>query len=81
MALLLSAGFDEKSINALWGRFTADYFFRHTPEQISWHSQHILSLAPDQLPLILIGDENNYGTTELFIYHQRLFQTKYNCNY
>ncbi|RUO77329.1 [protein-PII] uridylyltransferase [Idiomarina seosinensis] len=69
MALLLSAGFDEKEINALWGRFTADYFFRHTAEQISWHSQHILNLSTEQLPLILIGDENNYGTTELFIYH------------
>ncbi|MGM0480632.1 MAG: [protein-PII] uridylyltransferase [Pseudomonadota bacterium] len=69
MALLLSAGFDEKVILALWGRFTADYFFRHTAEQISWHSQHILNLNTDQLPLILIGDENNYGTTELFIYH------------
>ncbi|HAD48626.1 MAG TPA: [protein-PII] uridylyltransferase, partial [Idiomarina sp.] len=50
MALLLSAGFDEKAINSLWGRFTADYFFRHTAEQISWHSQHILSLPPEQLP-------------------------------
>lgn len=70
MALLLSAGFDEKAINSLWGRFTADYFFRHTPEQISWHSQHILNLPAEQLPLILIGDENNYGTTELFIYHE-----------
>lgn len=69
MALLLSAGFDEKEILALWGRFTADYFFRHTAEQISWHSQHILNLNTEQLPLILIGDENNYGTTELFIYH------------
>lgn len=69
MALLLSAGFDKGDINALWGRFTADYFFRHTAEQISWHSQHILNLPTDQLPLILIGDENNYGTTELFIYH------------
>lgn len=69
LALLLSAGFDEKDIFALWGRFTADYFFRHTAEQISWHSQHILNLPSEQLPLILIGDENNYGTTELFIYH------------
>lgn len=69
MALLLSAGFAEPEITALWGRFTADYFFRHTPEQISWHSQHILQLRTEQLPLILIGDENNYGTTELFIYH------------
>lgn len=69
MALLLSAGFEKAEILALWGRFTADYFFRHTAEQISWHSQHILNLPSEQLPLILIGDENNYGTTELFIYH------------
>lgn len=69
MALLLSAGFNENDIQSLWGRFTADYFFRHTAEQISWHSQHILKLSAEQLPLILIGDENNYGTTELFIYH------------
>lgn len=70
MGLLLSAGFSKVEIQSIWGRFTADYFYRHTAEQISWHSQHILNLPADQLPLILIGDENNYGTTELFIYHR-----------
>ena len=69
MGLLLSAGFEVTAISQLWGRFTADYFFRHTPEQIAWHSQNILDTQEHQLPLILIGDENNTGTTELFIYH------------
>ena len=70
MGLLLSLGFAAKPVNELWSRFTADYFLRHQPEQIAWHSQHILMLAGDQqLPLILVGDENNQGTTELFIYH------------
>ncbi|RUO36311.1 [protein-PII] uridylyltransferase [Aliidiomarina sanyensis] len=69
MALLLSAGFSVEDITLLWGRFTADYFFRHTPEQIAWHSTHIMHVQEHQLPLILIGDENNNGTTELFIYH------------
>ncbi|RUO80558.1 [protein-PII] uridylyltransferase [Idiomarina tyrosinivorans] len=69
MALLLSAGYDEKAILALWGRFTVDYFFRHSAEQIAWHSQNIIDLSTEQLPLILIGDENNHGFTELFIYH------------
>src|SRR5690554_1780020 len=69
MGLLLSAGFNVPDINQLWGRFTADYFFRHTPEQIAWHSQHIMHVQEHQLPLVLIGDENNTGTTELFIYH------------
>lgn len=71
MGLLLSLGFTAQTVNELWSRFTADYFLRHQPEQIAWHSQHIAQLASDeQLPLILIGDENNQGTTELFVYHR-----------
>lgn len=69
LSLLLSAGFNSLDIKQLWARFTADYFFRHTPEQITWHSQHLIHLTDVQLPLILIGDENNQGTTEIFIYH------------
>lgn len=69
MGLLLSAGFRANEVNQLWSRFTVDYFNRHTPEQIAWHTQAIIHLQEHQLPLVLIGDENNYGTTELFIYH------------
>lgn len=71
MALLLSAGFEPAAVNVIWGRFTADYFNRHTPEQIAWHTQNLVHVHDEhQLPLILIGDENNTGTTELFIYHR-----------
>ena len=69
MGLLLSAGFAANEVTQLWSRFTVDYFNRHTAEQIAWHTQHIIHLQEHQLPLILIGDENNHGTTELFIYH------------
>jgi [protein-PII] uridylyltransferase len=70
MALLLSAGFAVQEIQELWSRFTADYFLRHQPEQIAWHSQYIMNVSDDDLlPLILVGDENRQGTTELFIYH------------
>ncbi|WP_339879394.1 [protein-PII] uridylyltransferase [Pseudidiomarina gelatinasegens] len=70
MGLLLSLGFDAQPVNELWSRFTADYFLRHQPEQIAWHSQYILAAeSDDQLPIILVGDENNQGTTELFVYH------------
>ncbi|RUO79493.1 [protein-PII] uridylyltransferase [Pseudidiomarina taiwanensis] len=71
MALLLSAGYHVSSIEQLWSRFTADYFFRHQAEQIAWHSQHILDVENDaELPLILVGDEKNQGATELFLYDQ-----------
>ena len=69
LALLLSAGLTHEHIQQLWSRFTADYFLRHQAEQICWHTRAIASLRDDhELPLILIGDENNRGTTELFIY-------------
>ena len=71
LALLLSAGEPHKQIQQLWSRFTADYFLRHQAEQICWHTRAIAVLRDDhELPLILIGDENNRGTTELFIYTQ-----------
>lgn len=69
MGLMLSAGFAANEITQLWSRFTADYFNRHSAEQIAWHTQRIIHLQDHQLPLIMIGDENNHGTTELFIYH------------
>jgi [protein-PII] uridylyltransferase len=71
LALLLSAGEAHEQIQQLWSRFTADYFLRHQAEQICWHTRAIAALRDDhELPLILIGDENNRGTTELFIYTQ-----------
>ncbi|KFZ29589.1 protein-PII uridylyltransferase [Pseudidiomarina atlantica] len=70
MGLLLSAGYSAQQVQETWARFTADYFLRHQPEQIAWHTQHILAVADDELlPLILVGDETRQGTTELFIYH------------
>jgi len=71
LALLLSAGLAHEHIQQLWSRFTADYFLRHQAEQICWHTRAIAALRDDhELPLMLIGDENNRGTTELFIYTQ-----------
>ncbi|RUO58543.1 [protein-PII] uridylyltransferase [Pseudidiomarina insulisalsae] len=70
MALLLSAGYQAQEVQELWSRFTADYFIRHQPEQIAWHSQYIMNVTDEELlPLILVGDENRQGTTEIFIYH------------
>lgn len=70
MGWLLSAGFEIQEVNSLWGRFTADYFLRHRPEQIAWHSQHIIQLTDDHaLPMVLVSNENHQGTTELFVYH------------
>ena len=57
----------EEAINTLWGDFKADYFLRHSPEQIAWHTRHILEQEDDR-PLVLVGKHPTRGGSEIFIY-------------
>lgn len=58
----------EAQIKPLWARFTADYFLRHSPEQIAWHSRHILAHGDNLSPLVQISQQPGRGGSELFIY-------------
>lgn len=52
----------------IWSDFGDDYFLRHAPEEIAWHTQAIASVLPEELPLVLINPEVTRGTTPIFIY-------------
>jgi [protein-PII] uridylyltransferase len=63
---------DQKKCNALdikslWLEFKADYFLRYAPEQIAWHTQHILTHDKTE-PLVLISSLPYRGGTEVFVY-------------
>jgi len=58
---------EEEKIKALWNNFKADYFLRYSPEQIAWHSRHILKHNTSK-PLVLISPIPYRGGTEVFIY-------------
>ena len=74
---LLRRGIKEKSLDLLWQRFKADYFLRHQPNQIAWHSEAIIKHKHDE-PLVLLSKHTTRGGTELFVYAQdkpKLFAT------
>jgi [protein-PII] uridylyltransferase len=54
-------------IKSLWLEFKADYFLRYAPEQIAWHTQHILTHDKTE-PLVLISSLPYRGGTEVFVY-------------
>lgn len=69
MLILKIQGYEESKISALWQKFKADYFLRHSSEQIAWHSRHILDHA-DKMdkPLVVYGNHKTRGGSELFLY-------------
>ena len=67
LELLRQRGIPDESTLPLWQEFKADYFMRHSPEQIAWHTQHILPHDRGE-PLVLFGQHAARGGTELFIY-------------
>ncbi|MFT5704095.1 MAG: [protein-PII] uridylyltransferase [Shewanella sp.] len=74
---LLRRGVKEKSLDALWQRFKADYFLKHQANQIAWHCDGILKHKQAE-PLVLISKHTTRGGTELFIYGKdkpKLFAT------
>jgi len=67
LEILTQTKIDKDALKALWREFKTDYFLRYAPEQIVWHSQHILN-HDRKLPLVLISPTPYRGGTEVFVF-------------
>lgn len=70
LELLEDLGFEESAVVTHWQRLNADYFLRHSTDEIAWHTRAILSHADKGKPLILLRGETHRGGTEIFVYTQ-----------
>lgn len=64
-AILRKKGYSPHEITALWQRFKADYFLRHTHKQLAWHSEHILEheMLPNKEKHTALDPALNHSTT------------------
>lgn len=72
---LQAAGADMAAVSQLWSRFDADYFLRHSAEELIWQVPALLSEDAQHLPLVRVETLADRGTT-VFIYmrdRERLF--------
>lgn len=69
---LRKENFSPREIELLWKRFKADYFLRHTHQQIAWHSSHLLNhlkeKANQDKSLVILNKDVTRGGTEIFVY-------------
>lgn len=66
--LLAKRAISQSALKSLWQRFRADYFLRHSPEQIAWHAEAILKHQHKDGPLVKLSKHTTRGGTELFVY-------------
>ncbi|HEX7027685.1 MAG TPA: [protein-PII] uridylyltransferase [Gammaproteobacteria bacterium] len=66
--ILRRQGVKKSTCRQIWKNFGEDYFLRHVPEEIAWHTQAIAEATPESLPLVLINKQATRGTTAIFIY-------------
>ncbi|RYV02201.1 [protein-PII] uridylyltransferase [Shewanella sp. OPT22] len=64
---LIKVGFVENDIDKLWQNFNADYFLRHDPNQVIWHTGAIIKHNSEE-PLVLLSKQMSRGGTEVFVY-------------
>ena len=65
---LFDAGLAAAEIDAVWEHLEDEYFLRHSPEEIAWHTRSIHTHAGQASPLIVLRHSDSRGGTELFIY-------------
>lgn len=66
--LLLNKGVQARRIRGAWRSFSDDYFLRHSPDEIAWHSRAVLKKADDGRALVLARPDPLRGGTEIFVY-------------
>ncbi len=65
--LLLSEGLKPENWQDTWSNFTEEYFLRHRPEEISWHTRVLAAAGEEHSIVVDVNDELAPGITALMV--------------
>lgn len=66
---LADDGIDDAQLEALWGRLNDDYFLRHRPDDIAWHTRLFAEhLAESPVPFVAVRNQTDRGAAAVFVF-------------
>ena len=66
--LLEGMGFEPPDWKPVWRNFTDEYFLRHRPEEIAWHTRVLVESGPDQSVVVDVSGQVSEGLTAVMVY-------------
>jgi len=66
--LLAQAGLERESYRTIWQQFTEEYFLRHRPEEIAWHTRVLAESATPGAISVDVNDVVVPGLTAVAVY-------------
>ncbi|HEV2112445.1 MAG TPA: [protein-PII] uridylyltransferase [Gammaproteobacteria bacterium] len=67
-ALLVERGLDPAAIAGVWQRLSEEYFLRHSPDDIAWHTQNLAARLQGEVPLVFLRQQSQRGGTAICVY-------------
>ncbi|WP_330997677.1 [protein-PII] uridylyltransferase [Psychrosphaera haliotis] len=69
LSLLDALNLDLERAAQIWKQFRTVYFTRHSPQQLAWHTEHLLSHKNrTKKPLVWLSNQSVRGGTQVFVY-------------
>lgn len=68
LQLLSGMGIDARAATGLWKSLGNEYFLRHNPDEVAWHTHAILKHSNKAKPLVVIKNASSRGGSLVFVY-------------
>ena len=67
-ALLAEHGLDTEATAGVWRQLSEEYFLRHSPDEIAWHTQNLAARLQGDVPLVFLRRQTERGGTAICVY-------------
>ena len=66
--LLTQSNLSEESWTPIWSSFTDEYYLRHRPEEVAWHTRVLVEAGADEDIVVDVSDQVSEGLTAIMVY-------------